>query len=92
MVHIHGVTNGVWRQHSSTSISVALETPVQVFSYDSKDDTVYIQTMTSVILSKEETMEASSDHRRPQVFDFQDDDNLRITYQQHQFHGTAHYN
>jgi hypothetical protein len=83
----HGTINGVWRQHSSTSISVALENPVKVFSYDSKDDTVYIQTMTCDILSKEETMEASSDRHRPQVSDFQDDDNLSLAYQQHQFQG-----
>ncbi len=50
-----------------------------------------MQTMTCGILSKEETMEASSDRRRPQVSDFQDDDTLRVAYQQHQFHGATHY-
>ncbi len=69
-----------------------LVTEVQVFSYDSKDDTVYMQTMACGILSKEETMEASLDRHRPQVSDFQDDDTLRFTYQQHQFHGATHYN
>jgi hypothetical protein len=37
-------------------------------------------------------MEVSLDRRRPQVSDFQDDDTLRLAYQQHQFHGAAHYN
>jgi hypothetical protein len=44
------------------------------------------------ILSKEETMETSSDRHRPQVSDFQDDDTLRFAYQQHQFHGVTYYN
>jgi hypothetical protein len=70
MVHIHGSTNGVWRQHSSTSITFHLKKTVQVFSYGSKDDTVYMETMACVILSKEETMEVSSDRHRPQVSDF----------------------
>jgi hypothetical protein len=73
-------------------ISDVLEKPLQVFSYDSKDDTVYMQTMTCCILSKEETMEASMVRRRPQVSDFQDDDTLRLAYHQHQFHETVHYN
>jgi hypothetical protein len=72
MVHIHGTTNGVWRQHS-----VTIKKTVQVFSYDSKDDTVYIHTISSGFLSKEETMEASSDRHRPPLSDFQDDDTLR---------------
>ena len=74
------------------AIALHLKKPVQVFSHDSKDDTVYMQTMVCGILSKEETMEVSSDRRRPQVSDFQDDDTLRLAYQQHQFHGATHYN
>jgi hypothetical protein len=74
------------------AIALHLKKPVQVFSYDSKDETVYMQTIVCGILSKEETIEASSDRRRPQVSDFQDDDTLRLAYQQHQFHGAAHYN
>ena len=62
------------------AIALHLKKPVQVFSYDSKDDTVYIQTISCGILSKEETMEASSDLHRPEVSDFQDDDILRLTY------------
>ncbi len=73
------------------SITLYLKKPVQVFSYDSKDDTVYMQTIACGILSKEETMEVSSDRHRPQVSDFQDDDTLRLVYHQHQFHGVAHY-
>ena len=46
-------------------ITMHLKKPVQVFSYDSKDDTVYMQTMVCGILSKVETMEASSDRHRP---------------------------
>jgi hypothetical protein len=76
MVYIHGTTNGVWRQHSVTSNSDTLEKTGPVFSYDSKDDTVYIQTIDCGILSKEETMEVSSDRHRHQVSDFQDDDTL----------------
>jgi hypothetical protein len=63
------------------AIELYLKKPVQVFSYDSKDDTVYMQTMVCDILSKEETMEVSSDRHRPQVSDFQDDDTLRLAYQ-----------
>ncbi len=74
------------------AIALHLKKPVQVFSYDSKDETVYMQTIACGILSKEETMEASSDRYRPRVSDFQDDDTLRIAYQQHQFHGVSHYN
>ena len=92
MLHIHVATNGVWRQHSATSNSAALEKPVQVFSYDSKDDTVYMQTIACGNLSKEETMEVSSDRRRPQVSDFEDADTLRLVYQQHQFIDAGHYN
>ena len=74
------------------ALALHLKKPVQVFSYDSKDDTVYMQTMACGILSKEETMGASSDRHRPHVSDFKDDDTLRLAYQQHQFHGAAHYN
>ncbi len=74
------------------AIELYLKRSVQVFSYDSKDDTVYMQTMVCGILSKKETMEVSSDRRRPQVSDFQDDDTLSLAYQQHQFHGATHYN
>ncbi len=74
------------------AVTMNLRKPVQVFSYNSKDDTDYMQTMDCGILSKEETMETSSDRRRPQVSDFQDDDTLRFAYQQHQFHGATHYN
>ena len=74
------------------SIVLHLKNPVQVFSYDLKDETVYMQTIACGILSKEETIEASSDRRRPQVSDFQYDDTLRLAYQQHQFHGASHYN
>jgi hypothetical protein len=64
----------------SQAITLHLKKPVQFFSYDSKDDTVYIQTISCGILSKEETMESSSDLHRPEVSDFQDDDILRLTY------------
>ncbi len=64
------------------AIELNLKKPVQVFSYDSKDETVYMQTIPCGILSKEETIETSSDRRRPQVSDFQDDDTLRLAYQQ----------
>jgi hypothetical protein len=47
------------------AIALHLKKPVQVFSYDSKDDTVYMKTMVCGILSKVETMETSSDRRRP---------------------------
>ncbi len=60
------------------AIALHLKKPVQVFSYDSKDETVYMQTIACDILSKEETIEASSDRRRPQVSDFQDD-GFRVT-------------
>ena len=73
-------------------IALHLKKTVQVFSYDSKDDTVYMQTIACGILSKEETIETSSDRRRPQVSDFQDDDTFRLVHQQHQFHGSTHYN
>ncbi len=62
-------------------ITLYLKKSVQVFSHDSKDDTVYMKTIACVILSKEETMEASSDRHRPQVSHFQDDDTLRLAYQ-----------
>jgi hypothetical protein len=74
------------------AIALHLKRPVQVFSYDSKDDTIYMQTIACGNLSTEETMEVSSDRRRPQVSDFQDDDALRLAYQQQQFHGASHYN
>ena len=74
------------------AISLYLKKPVQVFSYDSKDDTIYMQTIACGNLSKEETMEVSSDRRRPQVSDFVDADTLRLVYQQHQFIDAGHYN
>jgi hypothetical protein len=74
------------------AIALHLKKPVQVFSYDSKDETVYMQTIACGILSKEETIEASSDRRRPQVSDFEDADTLRLVYQQHQFIDAGHYN
>ena len=43
-------------------------------------------------VSKEETMDVSSDRRRPQVSDFEDADTLRLVYQQHQFIDAGHYN
>ena len=52
------------------AIELNLKKPVQVFSYDSKDENVYMQAIACGILSKEETMEASSDRRRPQVSTF----------------------
>ena len=74
------------------AIALHLKRPVQVFSYDSKDDTIYMQTIACGNLSKEETMEVSSDRRRPQVSDFEDTDTLRLVYQQHQFIDAGHCN
>jgi hypothetical protein len=92
MVHIMGQPTEYGDNILLQTIALYLKNPVQVFSYDSTDDTVYMKTITCGILSKEETMESSSDHHRPQVSDFQDDDTLSLSYQEHQFHGTVHYN
>jgi hypothetical protein len=73
-------------------IALYMKRPVQVFSYDSKDDTIYMQTIACVNLSKEETMEVSSDRHRPQVSDFEETDTLRLAYQQHQFINVGHCN
>ncbi len=67
MVHTQGGNKGARRQHSVTCNSAALEkTGASLLlnpkpSYDSKDDTIYMQTIACGNLSKEETMEVSSD-------------------------------